>query len=317
LTDPAAQQYRKACIFPAFGADFLGNEKEILAACAYDFTSLIARAEAVVDFRRSVLDENPDGMISDELQSQYATYLYSCAVSDILASSGVPSDYCAGYSMGIYAALYHCGSCSLEDGLRMIREAYALIREGAAAYDFGMGVVVGPDLGDLGEVIGALGADVEIINVNNRHSFSIAGIRADVVAVLEKMREEGALNVRLLSMTAPYHSRYMDGAASRFRSYCEGISLSDPAVPVVSTVDRKLLRSRGDVIADLSRNINNNINWHETMSAMVHLGVNCFYECGPGKTLQKLSKFIDGEFTVITMKKLAGVVAEAGTRQGK
>ncbi len=313
MTDPGSTSRKGACIFPAFGAEYFGNEQDILESCSCDFASLVDRAAAAVDFSVAYAVDNPGGSVSDELQSQYATYLYSCAMSDLLLDAGMTFDCCAGYSMGIYAALYHCGSCSFEDGLFLIRRAYDLIAQAAGRYDFGMGVVVGSDLDDLKSLIAAMKADVEIINVNNRHSFSVAGIRNDVVAVLEAIRLEGALNVRLLPMRAPYHSRHMDRASHLFRDYCATLPLADPAVPLVSTVDRSLLQTRDDIVGELARNINHNINWHETMTAMVGRGVTAFYECGPGRTLQKLAKFIDGEFSVITMKKLPEILARSTT----
>lgn len=272
-----------ACIFPAFGADYLGNERDILSKCAYNLEPLMRKAEKVSGFNRSVFLSAPDGAFADELQSQYAIYLYSCAVSDITRRKGISPDFCAGYSMGIYAALYHSGACTFDDGLRLIDEAYNLILEAASSFDFGMGVVVGPDLDDLRSVIRNLVADVEIININNKHSFTIAGIRKDVISVLEGIRAEGALNTRLLTMKAPYHSKYMDNASGKFRVFCENLDLRDPDIPLVSTIDQKIISTRADLIGDLCRNINNNINWHETMSAMVRRGVSLFYECGPGR----------------------------------
>lgn len=304
---------QQACIFPAFGAEYLGNERDILVRCGYDLGPLMEKAERVSGFDRSVFLGVTDGDFTDELQSQYAIYLYGCAVSDILERENIHGCCCAGYSMGIYAALYHCGSCSFDDGLRLIDEAYRLILDAAAAFDFGMGVVVGPDLDDLRSVIRNFSADVEIININNRHSFTVAGIMGDVVRVLDGIKAEGALNTRLLSMKAPYHSKHMDSASDRFRDFCGTIGLNDPRIPLVSTIDQKLILTRADVIGDLCRNINHNINWHETMSSMVGRGVSVFYECGPGRTLQKLAKFIDGDFTIITMKKLADAIGAAGT----
>ena len=297
-----------ACVFPAFGAEYLGNEQDILARCGYDFNSLVKRAVNSVGYDPGMLMTYPDGIFPDELHSQYTAYLYSCAFSDIIKDSGITVSFCAGYSMGIYAALYYCGACSFEGGLFMVREAYKFIAECAREFDFAMGVTVGLDYDDVAHIIEQMRADVEIINVNNKHSFSVAGLRKDVAALVDACREEGALNARVLPMSSPYHSRHMNKASEKFGEYCQQLYINDPGVPMVSTITQDLIRTRDDVIRDLSGNINTNINWHNTMTSMVLRGVGIFYECGPGRTLQKLAKFVDGDFTVCTIKKFPSLV---------
>ena len=300
-----------ACVFPAFGAEYLGNEQDILVRCGYDFSSLVKRAKNSVDYDPGMLMAHPDGFFPDELHSQYTAFLYSCAFSDIITNYGVPVSFCSGYSMGIYAALYYCGACSFEDGLFMIREAYKFITKDAREFDFAMGVIVGLNYEDVAHVIERMRADVEIINVNNRHSFSVAGMRKDVTGLVDACRKEGALNARVLPMSVPYHSRYMNGAAENFHDYCLRLNIQDPVVPMVSTITQELIRTRDDVIRDLSGNINTNINWNNTMNSMVLRGVTIFYECGPGRTLQKLAKFIDGDFTVYTIKKFPSLISSS------
>ena len=47
-----------------------------------------------------------------------------------------------------------------------------------------------------------------------------------------------------------------------------------------------------------------NINWKLTMEEMINKGINKFIECGPGKSLLKIGKFIDGDFTIYPLNKL-------------
>lgn len=297
-----------ASIFPAFGTEYFGSEKALLSRLGYDIHDYIARASSIVEIEGHLLDRYPDGYFPNELQSQYFMYIYSCAFSDAITSAGIPISYCAGYSMGIYAALYHCGSCTFETGLDLIKMAYTLITEASQNFDFAMGVIVGLEYEDVYDIIEKQQGQVEIINVNNKHSFTIAGLRQNVAAVIESCNKDGALNARVLPMGLPYHSKYMNNAARKFDNYCKQKDIKDPRMPLISTIDQCLVQTREDIICDLHRNINNNINWDKTMSMMVSHGVNCFYECGPGRSLQKLAKFIDGNFIVQTIKKLPSLI---------
>ena len=138
---PSVEKIRTASIFPAFGCKYLGSERSILDGMSGDLRDLLARAGAAVGLSAAILDDSPYGDFSDELMSQYAVYLYGCAASNVIKRRGVHSDYAAGYSMGLYAALYHAECLTFEQGLECIRTAYDLIRHSAAEHDFGMGLV--------------------------------------------------------------------------------------------------------------------------------------------------------------------------------
>ena len=45
------------------------------------------------------------------------------------------------------------------------------------------------------------------------------------------------------------------------------------------------------------------------MTRMIEAGVDTFIECGPGKSLYKISKFIDGMFEVYTAHTLKNLIA--------
>ena len=304
----ALEKKRIASVFPAFGCKYLGNEKGILDGMSPDLAELTARAAGAVDFSVDMLRSFPGGDFPDELQSQYAAYLYSCAMSNVLKRLGVHTDLVAGYSMGLYAALYHAESLTFEQGLEFIRAAFELIRSDASRIDSGMGLIVGLGREDV-ERLMARSDDLEIVNVNNRHSFLVAGYERNVRDVLAEARSIGALNVQYLTFRSPYHSRFMNGAADRFRDYCSGTRIYDPLYPLVSTVDLREITTWEDVLTDLAANINHPIDWHETMKRMIGLGVDSFIECGPGRSIYRMAKFIEGDFRVYYLHTLNDLLA--------
>jgi [acyl-carrier-protein] S-malonyltransferase len=294
---PPVDKKRIAAIFPAFGCKYLGNERSILDGMSTDLRELLGRAGEAAGLSGDMLAGSPYGDFGDELVSQYAVYLYSCAASNAIKRAGVHSDYAAGYSMGLYAALYHAESITFEQGLECIRVAYDLIRSDAATRDFGMVLISGLPREDVEELVSRYG-DLEIINANNRHSFLVAGYDESVRGILTAAKAAGALNTQHLAFRSPYHSRFMNEAARQFRDYCSGIRIFDPIYRIVSSVDRRVIETGDEVLTDLADNINCAINWHETMSRMIAYGVDAFIECGPGKSLYKMAKFIDGDFDV-------------------
>jgi len=302
------ERKKTAAIFPAFGCKYLGSEKEILNEVSDDLRELLSRAEAAVDFDRVEFERRSSGDFEDELQSQYAAYIISCAQSNILKRSGIRIDYAAGYSMGLYAALFHAESVTFEQGLDLITVAYEMIRGAATGLDFGTGVISGLDNDDLRSIVSRR-KDLEIINVNNRHSFLIAGFSSSVTRALKAAKKMGALNTKFLDLKLPYHSTAMRDVSREFYRYCSGLRIYDPACCIISTVDAREITAWEEVLGDLADNIYRNINWLAAMERMVAARVDAFVECGPGKSLYRISQFIEGGFSVYHLAMLQELLA--------
>ncbi|MBP7735844.1 MAG: ACP S-malonyltransferase [Spirochaetes bacterium] len=297
------ERKKTAAIFPAFGCKYLGNEREILDGMSKDLHELSVRANSAVGLDIGEFHACRDGCFSDELLSQYAVYIYSCAVSNNLKRFGLHTDYAAGYSMGLYAALCHAESITFEQGLDLITRAYQGIRAVASELPFGIGVISGLTPEDVRPIIAGFD-DVEIININNRHNLLISGYEDSVKAILAMAHEQGALHRKYLTFHSPYHSRFMNGAAEQLKKYISSMTIYDPLYPVISTVDQREMTTWQDIAADLAGNINRNINWLATVNHMIADGVDVFIECGPGKSLHRMGKFIDGGFEIYHLQNL-------------
>ena len=72
------------CIFPAFGNEYTGNEKEIIIKYSNIADNYINSASELleINFERNKF-MNEDNSF-DELTSQYSTYIFSCIISKIL-----------------------------------------------------------------------------------------------------------------------------------------------------------------------------------------------------------------------------------------
>jgi [acyl-carrier-protein] S-malonyltransferase len=302
---------KTAAIFPAFGCEYLGREREIIGEFSDDWMSLLDRAASYVQLDTRMIVSCRKGDFMDELQSQYAVYLYSCAFSNVIKRYSIFTDYSAGYSMGLYAALYHAGSIDFEQGLDLIHAAYKHIKTATVRFEFGIGVISGLDQCDVSALISGF-SDLEIINVNNRLSFLIGGFEKNVRKAVALAREQGALNAHFLSFNSPYHSKFMNGAARTFKMHLKSTVIRDPVHPVISTIDQRLIKSSADAINDLADNICRNINWLDTMTSMINSGVDTFIECGPGMSLYKMARFIEGEFSVYTADTIQELIGSNG-----
>ncbi|MEI8202159.1 MAG: ACP S-malonyltransferase [Bacteroidota bacterium] len=293
-----------AFIFPPFVNEYFGNEKDIISSFGYNIEKLLKQSQSITSYNFTSFDEESNNFIGEELPSQYLAYIFSCAVSDILTSLHIKPSLVSGYSMGIYAALYHTGAISFKTGLDLIQKAFQIITNHTQGNTYSMATIVGFTENDIIELIGEEKDTVEIINRNNQHTYVISGIRPIVEKIVQRATEEGALYCRILKVNSPYHSRFMHKAAAEFSNYISGLEIQTPNVPIVSLLNQYFITSTAEIAIELANNIHNRMNWQATVETMNQSGIKLFIECGAGESLSKIGKFIDGDFQTIHLGKL-------------
>ena len=322
---------RYGVIFPGCGVAYLGNERSILSEYSSDLAKLLLRAKKVVDIHEDLFSAACNDISQNELQSQYGTYIYSCAMSNLLRERNVDTACCAGYSMGMYAALFHAESVSFEDGIQILHHQYKLMQAAARDLKFGLGVVIGLPYGDVRKIISLQTNAVEMINVNNKLNTVIAGKNTQVAKILQIARKQGAIKAVLLPLSLPYHTRFMTNATIEYKRILKRyvadadadgdykqllnrIEINEPKKVIISAIDQKALTTRNEVVDALTDNLSKNINWMKTMQLMVDAGITRFVECGPGKSLTTMGRFIEGNFRIYNMSSISKLFGSSERR---
>jgi [acyl-carrier-protein] S-malonyltransferase len=290
-------------IFPAFVSEYSGAEKPALTSFENSFTARLKFASDVVDQDLTGFDFQKNNFLNDELKSQYISYLFSCSVSDILKAKKIISPNVSGYSMGIYAALYYCGSVSFADGLLLVKYAWDVISIAAGEGGYGMGMIIGLEESDLVKLMAGV-ADVEICNQNNRHTFIISGSEAGVENVLTSARNEGAMRANKIPVSKPYHSHFLKDTAPGFSRMIERISFKPPDCHYISSINQDIIGTPDQIRGEVIRNLSCRMNWLETMSWLIRQGTDLFFECGAGDGLTRNTRFVDGTFKSFSIAKL-------------
>ena len=285
-----------AFIFPAFITEYPDDPSSNLTGIRRYFNSFLQKAGSVIDPELVKFDYVTNNFLDDELRTQLMTYILCCSYADFMKEKNIVPVICAGYSMGIYAAAYKAGSISFEDGLFLIRTAYTEIRKISAGKIFGMGTILGLGLEDINHLVTDDQGNLEIANQNSPYSFILAGRLDEIRIALEKARDEGALNYRLLNVTIPYHSKFLEKTNEPFGTFIEPLPFKDPELPIVSLIDQSLLKNSGALKKEIVKNLYTRLNWYQTQLYLQHSGIRSFIECGPGKTLVKNAKFVEGDF---------------------
>lgn len=291
-------------VFPAFPNDYTGHPGNDLKGFNEQFDHLVNEACSFHEFLPAGFNFQTNNFLDDELNTQYIAYLYSCAAGMVLREKQLVPEYSAGYSMGLYAALYDAGSITLDTGLRFIQQAYLAIRELVKGQTSGMGTIIGLDRNDIKLLIAKSKLKVDVTNQNAPYSFVVSGIREDVVKLLNLANEEGALHTRTLPVSVPYHYHQLKDAATRFAKKTSQLGIFPPLNPIVSLIDQKELQTPKELRRELTGNLYLPLNWYKTLQWFLLRGIFRFIECGPSKSLVKNAKFVAPELRFFSLDRI-------------
>ncbi len=203
-----------AFIFPAFVSEYIGTEVQILNGLSNKFKENLKKASVAsgVDFESFHLEDS--AFTEDELRVQIISYIFSCSLSDELIARGIEPDILAGYSMGLYAALYTGGVIEFDEGIRLIIQAYNISKSVVRDMDSGMGSIIGLTKEEINGIILKHKLEAEIANTNSVHSHLVTGRIRTVNRLLELARTTGALHVSMLNVNTPYHASMLKESTS-------------------------------------------------------------------------------------------------------
>lgn len=294
-------EFTLAFVFPAFASEYSDHPGGKIQGFSTHFSGLLDLAASNFEPALKGFDFDNCNFLDDELFTQYITYIYSCAASNTLKVLGIIPDITAGYSMGIYAALFNSGSIDFIDGLKLIRFAYESIQKYTLTKNYSMATIIGLDEKDICKIIDDAGGNLEITNQNSPYAFVISGDEAQVKVALDSAREEGAIHIRQLNVGQPYHANFLQDAARDLGNELSKMKVKPPAIPIISVIDTTILNTEARLRSELINNIFHHLNWYQTIQSMLDMGVETFVECGPSKGLVKNARFVDGNFRFLAL----------------
>lgn len=278
---------RKAQRMKVYGFPGQGSQRRGMGAELFErFPEQTAIADRVLGYSiRELCVEDPERRLGSTEFTQPALYVVSAlAHLDRVAADPVPPDYLVGHSLGEYAALFAAGVYDFETGLRLVRRRGELM----TASDGGtMAAVVGTDEATVERVLAEPGLDgLDLANLNAMDQFVLSGPVERIDAACAAFDAMGARTARL-NVSAPFHSRYMRGAAEEFARFLDEFTLRPPAVPVLANVDARPYRPEA-LKETLAAQIVSPVRWTETVRSLMGQGDFEFVELGPGEVLTKL-----------------------------
>jgi [acyl-carrier-protein] S-malonyltransferase len=156
----------------------------------------------------------------------------------------------------------------------------------AAAEETGMTAVLG---GAEPEVLAAIEAHgLTPANINAPGQIVAAGTRAQLDALAAD--PPAGARLRPLSVAGAFHSPHMAPAVDALRAAAAGVTVNDPAIPLLSNLDGAAVASGADWLERIITQVSAPVRWADCMQTMADLGTSAFIELLPGGTLTGLAR---------------------------
>jgi [acyl-carrier-protein] S-malonyltransferase len=192
----------------------------------------------------------------------------------------------AGHSVGEITAAAASGILSRADAMRFVSERGRAMAEAAAITPTGMSAVIGGDEQELLAKLDELG--LQPANFNGGGQIVVAGD----LGALAKLQADPVAGTRVipLQVAGAFHTRFMSSAVEHLRLVADGLSASDPTLPIWTNRDGSRVESGAEFVSLLVGQVSSPVRWDRTMNAFAAAGVTGLIELAPAGALAGLAK---------------------------
>ena len=286
-----------AFLFPGQGSQVLGMGGKLASSYAAAKHVFDEVNEALGENLFSIMQDGPEDLIRMTRNAQPALFATSMAAVRVLEGElGKPLVSCgamaAGHSLGEYAALAACGSLTIGDSARLLRQRGDAMQSAVAVGEGAMAAILGADEAQIKKILdeSKVFGLVQIANDNAPGQIVISGAAVAVDNAIKIAKTIGLRRVIKLTVSAPFHCDLMAPAAVVMKEALEQINLSDAVIPVYCNVTAAPQTQAAQLRKNLITQVTKRVRWRESLIAMNKAGAKKFIELGTGKVLCGLVK---------------------------
>ncbi len=267
---------------------------------------LYGRADEILGWRVSEVSfRGPEELLTETRVCQPALFVMGYAIYSILKETGKLDGgglrVALGLSLGELTALAAAEAFDFETGLRLVTERGRLMQQACEETRGGMACLIGGTVEDAERLCAEF--DIDLANLNCPGQTVVSGAADRIEGATAAAKERGLYRmVAPLKVAGAYHSRLMEPAREGFARFLAKCDVRKPSIPVYSNTRAEVLEDAGAIRSALTRQIVSPVRWEDCMRHAAALGINDFYECGPGKVLSGLARRIDRTWNVTSME---------------
>ena len=294
-----------AFVFPGQGSQYKGMGREIYESfqVAREVFEEVSEG-AKVDVAKICFEEDEETLKLTS-NAQPAIFAVSMAVLKVLEKEGgIKPFVVAGHSLGEFSAVCCAGCVSVMDGGFLVRKRGEFMESAIPPGKGGMSAVIGLDEETVKKCLEQVKSGYVIIaNYNSPEQLVISGEIKPLEEAEEILKSAGAKRVVRLSVSAPFHSKFMKPAGEKLKEVMESINFKDAEVPVVSNVDAQPVTKKEEIKDRLYRQAFMPVRWTDDMKKLKEFEPDIIVEVGPKNVLRGLFRKTFPEMTVISVEK--------------
>jgi len=282
---------KTAFLFPGQGSQSVGMGEEFYRE--YDIVrEIFDMAEDITRINLSKLCfKGPMEELTMTVNLQPAVTAVNLACLAVIEKENSAYQFCAGHSLGEYAALCAAGVNSKEDAIRLVYKRGELMHREASKHQGAMHAIVGLPIEAVSELVdeGQKKGIVSVANHNTQQQIVITGTPPAVEQVSSMALAKGARSVPL-KVSGAWHSELIKGAQDEFKAFLGTIAFDAPQKPVFFNVTAAPEENPAEIRDIMARQLCSPVRWYNTMNRLMEEEVEVFVEVGPGRVLAGLLK---------------------------
>jgi len=227
---------------------------------------------------------NPD-LIFHNTVAQPLICLYQMLVWEIIKGLLPDPDIFAGYSLGELSAYGCAGFFQPEEVVRLAAIRGKLMMDGATVPQT-MAAVIGLKRDQLAKICAGSKAQLAIINGSDH--FIVGLPLENLTAFITQCKEANATKIVHLPVSVAAHTTFMQSAAETFRAILQKTEFHPKPSGILAGISGEKLFTREQMIAALTAQIRQTIDWRACMESAIAYGCRVFLEIGPGNSLTRM-----------------------------
>jgi [acyl-carrier-protein] S-malonyltransferase len=293
-----------AFLFPGQGQQYPGMGKELCDNFESASRIFDRASEALgMDMKELVFNGSEEDLKKTE-NTQPSILTASMAIFEVLRENGIAPEGVAGLSLGEYSAVVSAGGMDFEDAVRLVQKRGRFMQDAVPEGVGGMAAILGlaNDLVEKScEEASSIGY-VSPANYNCPGQLVIAGELKAVEKAAELCKGYGAKKAVMLPVSAPFHTKLLEGAGDKLKGEIDKIVISNLNIPVYANVDASPTTDGGKVADNLVRQVSSSVMFQMSIEKMINDGFDTFLEVGPDKALSKFVKKISKDVKLINVE---------------
>jgi len=295
-----------ALLFPGYGSQYVGMGKDL-----YDEYRIV---QEYFEEASNCLSNNfvklcfasSDAELSKMANAYTSLFLVSSAVYAVLKENDIEPHVVSGYNNGECAALFAAGCFSLPDGLYLLNKFcsfYQEIVDGMDVDAIHVKDISKKRLSDICKDVSETEGKAFIALYNSSTDHVVAGNRDQLSAIADII--DGSGKVEYIGIEGGLHSELMNPVIEQFKMYLEKVDFNDLRIPLISSIDGKIVTRGEDTKDRFISHINSPLRFDKVLSELD--GYDCILIAAPGDTLLQQIKTQYPQKTVVSIAKKADI----------